>query len=158
MKMFGKSVVVMVVLSVSFLFAEMAIAQEPYVYPQKGQSKAQLEQDRAACLQWARSQTGFDPAAASAAVPAEPTGGHAVRGAARGAALGAIGGAIAGDAGKGAAIGAAVGGTGGLLKRRRERKANEQAAQNHNAATSQAAAAYYRAYGACMSGRGYSVK
>ena len=158
MKTKRKIMLVLMAVVVSGAFVVSAFAQEPYVYPEKGQSQAQMDQDRAACLQWASSQTGFNPAAASTAVPAETTGGHAVRGAARGAALGAVGGAIAGDAGKGAAIGAAVGGTGGLLKRRRERIANEQAAESHNTATSQASAEYYRAYGACMAGKGYSVK
>ena len=139
-------------------FAISAFAQEPYVYPQKGQDQATMQRDRSECLQWAQSQTGFNPAAAVQAAPAAPSSGHAVRGAARGAALGAIGGAIAGDAGKGAAVGAAVGGTGGLMRRRQERVHNEQAAQQHNASTAQATDQYYRAYGACMSGRGYSVQ
>lgn len=158
MKATRKLKVITSTLAAAFLLTVSSWAQEPYVYPQKGQDQATMQNDRAACLQWAQSQTGFNPANAQSAVAAAPSSGHAVRGAARGAALGAIGGAIAGDAGKGAAIGAAVGGTGGLLRRRQERVANEQAANAHNAATQQAAESYYRAYGACMAGRGYSVK
>jgi len=158
MKTVNRILMMLAAVVMSATFAMSAFAQEPYVYPEKGQTQAQMDQDRSACLQWAQSQTGFNPAAAVNATAAAPSSGHAVRGAARGAALGAIGGAIAGDAGKGAAIGAAVGGTGGALKRRRERINNEQAAESQNAANAQASGEYYRAYGACMAGKGYSVK
>jgi len=158
MKTVNRIKLIVTLLVVASAFAVSAFAQEPYVYPQKGQDQATMQRDRSECLSWAQSQTGFNPAAATQATAAAPSSGHAVRGAARGAALGAIGGAIAGDAGKGAAVGAAVGGTGGLLNRRRERINNEQAAASHNAANAQAGEEYYRAYGACMSGRGYSVK
>src|ERR1700680_3956097 len=86
------------------------IAQEIFVYPAKGQTQAQQDQDRYECHVWAVQQTGFDPTRSSAAyaqpAPQAPQGGL-LQGAARGAAVGAVGGAIAGDAGKGAAIGAA---------------------------------------------------
>jgi hypothetical protein len=72
---------------------------EVFAYPKQGQSQQQFEQDQYACHQWAKGQTGADPA--STAAP--PQRGGAVRGAAGGAAVGAIGGAIGGDAGKGAA-------------------------------------------------------
>src|SRR5262245_36413753 len=68
------------------------------VYPAKGQTAAQQSVDEQECYNWAKGQTGFDPAApaappqqASAPAPA-PTGptGARVRGAARGAAAGAV--------------------------------------------------------------------
>src|SRR5215510_13238424 len=121
---------------------------EVYAYPKKGQSQQQFEQDQFACHQWAKGQTGVDPAQQSAA--AAPQRGGGLRGAGRGAAVGAIGGAIGGDAGKGAAIGAAVGGTVGVA---RQAGRNQQAQQQAQAASS----AYDRAYAGCMAGRGYQV-
>jgi hypothetical protein len=121
-------------------------ASGPFVYPQRGQSQAQQDQDRAACEQWARSQTGVNPGA-----PTSGTGrrtGAAVGGAARGAAVGAAVGAIAGDAGKGAGAGAVVGGVAG----RRRGRAEQQAAAANVQDT------YVRAFSACMEGRGYTVR
>jgi hypothetical protein len=120
-----------------------ALAQ-PFVYPQRGQSAAQQASDESACRAWAAQQT-------AGTAPAPPPGNRArgtARGGARGAAGGAAIGAIAGDAGKGAAIGAVVGGVRG----RRQAKEGEQAA------AAGAADANVRAFGACMEGRGYSVK
>ena len=91
----------------SALGAAGAGAQQLFIYPQRGQSPQQQQQDRFECHQWAVQQTGFDPMMGTAPPPPAPaptTG--AVRGAARGAALGAVGGAIGGNAGRGAAIGA----------------------------------------------------
>lgn len=88
-----------------------------FLYPSKGQTKNQQEQDEFACYKWGKEQTGFDPTqTVQQAAPLQQYG-QIVGGAARGAALGAIGGAIAGDAGKGAAIGAAVGGGAGAMCR-----------------------------------------
>lgn len=123
-------------------------AQQPYVYPAKGQSQQQMSKDEYECHQWAVSSTGYDPAAASGAQPGRA---GLVGGAARGAALGAIGGAIAGDAGTGAAAGAAVGAAGRLLGNRRRRV-------EYNHAKSAADQEFSRAYAACLEGRGYTVK
>lgn len=137
-----------------------SIAQgKPVAYPAKGQSQQQQASDDGACYSWAKQQTGVDPAqAATAPPPAQAQGGQRVRGAAGGAAAGAVVGAIAGDAGKGAAVGAATGTVAGGVAHRQSRRqanaANQQAAAN----TSQAMGAYYQAWGACMQGRGYSVK
>lgn len=156
------------VLAVAVLVsAGPALAQQIFVYPQRGQSPEQQQRDRFECHQWAVQQSGFDPAsprmAQAAPPPAPPSGGpSAVRGAARGAAIGAVGGAIGGDAGKGAAIGAATGALFGGM-----RKADEQAryqqqqqayAQQQHAASAQASSAYTRALGACLQGRGYTVQ
>jgi OmpA family protein len=132
---------------------------EVIAYPKKGQSQQQFEQDQFACHQWAKGQTGVDPTKPqpSAAAP-PPQQGGAVRGAARGAAGGALIGAAAGDAGKGAAIGAAAGAVGGRM---RQNSQNQQAAQAQQQAQAQANAGlaqYDKAYGACMEGRGYSVR
>ncbi|MFM0140156.1 hypothetical protein PQQ62_29485, partial [Caballeronia grimmiae] len=96
------------------LLALDAIAQsKPIPYPAEGQSARQQQKDDGACYSWAKSNTGIDPATASAAPPPQSGpavgGGERVQGAARGAAGGAVVGAIAGDAGKGAAVGATAG-------------------------------------------------
>jgi hypothetical protein len=133
-------------------FAVGAIAQQPPIpYPAKGQSPDQQNKDSADCYIWAKNTTGVDPAVASSNAPqkADTTvgGGQRVRGAARGALGGAAIGAIAGDAGKGAGVGAVVGTMHGGSQARKRQSAQTQGALD----------AYYRAYGACMSGRGYSV-
>ena len=132
-------------------FATGAVAQKPAVYPAKKQTAQQQKQDDGECLAWAKQNTGIDPVAASQ--PAPQKTGPAVGGGERlkGAAGGAIIGGIAGDAGAGAAVGTAVGG----VKARQSQKAqNEQAQQQQQGALN----TYYKAYAACMEGRGYTVK
>lgn len=149
---------ILVALLACALLPTAALAQNVYVYPQKGQSPEQQAKDQGECAQWATGQTGFNPsAAAPPPAQAAPTGG-AVRGAARGAVAGAAVGAIAGDAGKGAAIGATAGGMGGAMRKRDNQQVADQ--QNQQAAAQQDAkrAEYQRALGACLSGRGYSVQ
>lgn len=119
-----------------------------YIYPQKGQSAEQQQKDSAECRQWATSQSGVDPNAAQTGPDRGKRLGGAVGGAARGAAVGAAIGAIAGDAGKGAAIGAVGGGVGG--RRGAIHGEKQQAAGNQDS--------FNRAFGACMEGRGYTVK
>jgi len=143
-------------------------AGQAFVYPEKGQSPQQQEQDKGQCYSWAAQQSGFDPASARVNAPPPPppqqvTGsGARVGGAARGAAVGAVGGAIGGDAGKGAAIGAATGAMLGGMRRRQEIQ-HEQNAYNNQVAQQQGAIAqgqanYDRAFAACMAGKGYTVR
>ncbi|MBP1684107.1 MAG: uncharacterized protein H6Q33_250 [Deltaproteobacteria bacterium] len=149
------------ILAITLLFTTtVAWAQsDSFVYPQKGQSTEQQQKDEYECYQWAKQQTGVDPmAGAPQAAPASTPKGGAVRGGARGAAVGAIGGAIAGDAGKGAAIGAGVGAAGGAARKRRGEQEQAAAQQQQQAANQQQRATYQRAFGACMEGRGYTVK
>jgi hypothetical protein len=142
------------------------LAQDPIVYPNKGQSQDQMEKDKYECYQWAKKQTGFDPMQtpqATAPPPQEEAQqGGVVRGAARGATVGVVGGAIAGDAGKGAAIGAASGALiGGMRRRdqqRRQQQAQDQWAQQQAAQYSQSRNTYNRAFSACLEGRGYTVR
>jgi hypothetical protein len=145
-----------VVLSLAYT----AEAQKPIVYPAKGQSPQQQSQDDAECAAWAKQSTGIDPAAVASSPPSQQTGpavggGQRVRGAARGAAGGAAIGAIAGDAGKGAAAGAVVGTLGGGRRARQQQGAQNQQAQAQQQELIQT---YYRGYGACMEGRGYTIK
>ncbi len=137
----------------------LALAQKPSIYPAKGQSAQQKQKDDKECMTWAKQDTGIDPVAASAPPPQQTGpatgGGERARGAARGAVGGAVIGGIAGDAGTGAGVGAAAGVMAGGAKARQKQAAqNEQAKQQQQ----QTLATFYRAYGACMEGRGYTVK
>ena len=134
-------------------------AQELMVYPTKGQSQDQQEQDEFQCYTWARDRTGFDPMEVPRATSAQPEQkGGAGRGALGGAAAGAVVGAIAGDTGKGALIGGALGGLTGGARRARSNKEREQWEQQQAQQYAQRRNEYNRAYAACLEGRGYSVK
>ena len=146
----------------------VAFAQAPIVYPAKGQTAEQQQKDSGECAAWAKQNTGIDPVALAAAPPAQtgPSGAR-LRGAAKGAAAGAIVGEIADDdASEGAAIGAATGAmAGGSAARRGKKQAAEQqqkaAADQQKAAEAkkqEQLATYNRATGACMEGRGYTIK
>lgn len=128
-------------------------------YPSKGQSQAQQNKDEGECYAWAKQQTGIDPMAVASAPP-PPSGpaaggGERVRGAARGAAGGAAIGAIAGDTGEGAAIGAVAGTMAGGRRARQNQAAQQQQAEAQKGATIQH---FNKAFGACMEGKGYTVK
>lgn len=134
-----------------------AWAQKPVAYPAKNQDATQQTNDDAQCLAWSKQTTGIDPAAPATAPP-PPSGPHGERmaGALRGAAGGAVIGEIAdGDSSKGAGIGATAGVLAGGARARRNHAAQAQQAQ---AAQTQKTDSYYRAYAACMEGRGYTVK
>jgi len=123
------------------------VAVGQYVYPARGQSPQQQQTDQAECHGWAMQQAG-NPAAMA---PPPAQSGQMLRSTGRGAAIGAVGGAIGGNAGKGAAIGAASGALIGGFRRVDEQRAYNEAQSNANAA-------YSRAYGACLEGRGYTVR
>lgn len=151
-----------IALAMLFGVAQFNSAQSaaPIIYPAKGQSLEQQSSDEGACRVWAQQQTGFDPSQGpppSGSTATGPTG-EVVRGAARGAALGAVGGAIGGNAGKGAAIGAGVGATAGLMRRGQNRRQAEGAQQQAQAQYAAQQDQYLRAFGACMQGRGYTIK
>jgi hypothetical protein len=136
-----------------------ALARKPIVYPARGRNARQQQKDDGECLAWAKKDTGIDLASASAPA-AKPTGPavggrERVRGAARGAVGGAVIGGIAGDAGTGAGVGAAAVTMAGGAKARQNQKAQNPQAQQQQP---QAVNTYYKAYGACMEGRGYTVK
>lgn len=153
---YGKLIIAAALLAA---FSSVSLAQKPSIYPAKGQSAQQKQKDDKECLAWAKQDTGIDPAVASAPPPQQTGpavgGGERARGAARGAVGGAVIGGIAGDAGTGAGVGAAAGVmVGGAKARQKQAAQNEQAKQQQQ----QTLATYYKAYGACMEGRGYSVK
>jgi hypothetical protein len=155
-----------VLLAVVTLLSGFAVAQDLMIYPAKGQSQDQMEQDKFQCYSWAKGQTGFDPMQVPTATQAPPQReaqqGGVGRGAVRGGAVGLATGAIAGDAGKGAAIGAVAGGLIGGMRRndqvKREQQKEQQWANEQAANYSRRRSEYNRAYGACLEGRGYSVK
>jgi len=123
------------------LAPSLASAHDPVFYPARGQSQAQQDNDNFHCYRWAMDQTGFDPMTGRSSTPTQA---NAARGAVGGAAVGAIGGAIGGNAGLGAAIGAGTGAIVGGARRRSQQNAARDA--------------YNRAFAACMSGRGYTVR
>ena len=147
----------LILIGLLFAMQDVMAAVDVFVYPGKGQTKEQQEQDEFSCYKWAKEQTGFDPNQPMQQASAPPPQGGAGRGAARGAAVGAIGGAIGGDAGKGAAIGAGVGAAGGAMRRRQAEQqyaaGQEKAKQAYNAQV----ADYKRAFSGCMTARGYTV-
>src|ERR1700752_798835 len=146
-------------LFVAAMFAAGVSAQQ-IVYPAKGQSPQTQKKDEGECHTWAVQQSKYDPtnppkhAAAPPPPPTAPgtTPGAGVRGAARGAGVGEIGG---GDAGAGAAAGA-------VAARGQSRRQNAAAAQQQQQAVVQqdqaGMAQYQKARGACLEGRGYTVK
>jgi|SRR6187399_2840142 len=146
-----------VVLVVAATFATGISAQQ-VVYPAKGQKPEQQKKDEGECHTWAVGQSKYDPTnppAQTAAAPPPPQGasrGSGARGAARGAVVGEI---VNDDASSGAAVGA-------VAARGQSRRQNNQAAAQQSASTSQQSSAgmdaYQKARGACLEGRGYTVK
>ncbi|MBR8832446.1 MAG: hypothetical protein N5P05_003689 [Chroococcopsis gigantea SAG 12.99] len=127
-----------------------ALAQsQPFAYPGRGQSQEQQNKDHFECFNWASQQSGFNPS--QPVSNSNQRGGGILRGAAGGALLGTVGGAIGGNTGTGAAIGAGVGATTGLIRQERNRS-------NKNSQSQQLQQEYFRAWSACMSSRGYTVK
>ena len=142
-----------------------------YFYPQKGQTVEQQSRDHYECYNWAIKQTGFDPSLSPLppeqrvrVVPLPPPGHDTAAFAVVGAVLGAIlggprhgaGGALIGAAG-GAAVGAASD-SARQEEARRQEEAYAQWDQARKAQFEQKELDFRRAMGACLEGRGYSVR
>jgi hypothetical protein len=161
------------IIAVLLLFSVWLIgpvwAQDPIFYPANGQTEDQLEKDQYECYTWAKKKTGFDPMKTPTTKSAPPakeekvmgTGGSALIGGGAGAIIGGVAGG-----GKGALAGGLIGGTGGALvgsarssdqREREERKRKEWERKEANSYAGERNQ-YNRALGACMEGRGYSVK
>ncbi len=147
--------------------ASEALSQELFIYPEKDQSAEQQEKDKFECYNWAKGNSGFDPMAPITATAPPPkkeaAQGGAGRGALRGLALGTAVGAIRGSGGKQSrAIGAAAGGLVGGMRRqdqKRQETAAQKAWEQEQVANYQRNRSNYnRAYGACLEGRGYTVR
>jgi hypothetical protein len=135
-------------------FGGQALAAKPITYPAKGQNAQQQQKDDGECYVWAKGNTGIDPAKVANAPP--PSSGPAVGGGERvsGAARGAIIGGIA-NGSDGARTGAAVGVAVGGMRARQNRRAQNASAQSQQQGSLDT---FYRAYGACMEGRGYTIR
>jgi outer membrane lipoprotein SlyB len=150
---------------IGFLLTGLALAQDPIIFPAKGQTQDQLEQDKFSCYQWAKNETGFDPMqtpTASSPPPQQQAGrGGALKGAAVGAGVGAI---VKRDdsrskgAGTGAVIGGVLGGAKQAGQRRQDEQARQQWEQQQANEYSQKRDTYNRAFSACMESKGYTVK
>ncbi len=132
------------------------------VFPAKGQSNEQMEQDKFSCYGWAKQQSGFDPMAApKTSTPApsqEKKSGGVVRGGLGGAALGAIVGDSSKSAKRGAAAGGLIGGVRQGSANRATEKNTEQWQQQEASQYANNRNTYNRGYSACMEGKGYTVK
>jgi hypothetical protein len=142
-----------------------------YVYPNAGQSDAQLDRDRYECHLWAVRQSGFDPSVAQAAphervevVAMPPPGTDTLAGAATGAIIGASV-SRPRDAGGGALIGAVAGAVLGAVSdsARAQQAADAQRrldarSEQQDYGLDQLAGNYRRALSACLQGRAYTVK
>ncbi len=142
---------------------EIGVAQnqfaEPFAYPSKNQSQQQQQEDHFACYSWAKQETGVDPSQLSTAtINQSSQQGSVLRGAARGSLLGTVGGAIAGNTGEGAAIGAGVGALTGFIRKREAEQQEQQEQAQANMEEQQKLQTYYRAWTACMQGKGYTVE
>jgi hypothetical protein len=142
-----------------------------YFYPAKGQTPERQSRDQYECYNWAIQKTGFDPSQSSIpterrvkVVPMPPPGHDTAVMAIAGAVLGAL---IAGPrhAGTGALIGAGSGAVIGAtsdISRQQYAQQMDEAYNRPNQALDTRyetkANDFRRAMGACLEGRGYSVK
>ncbi|MDX6751907.1 hypothetical protein SH611_19040 [Geminicoccaceae bacterium 1502E] len=125
--------------------------QAPYIYPAQGQSPEQQGQDEYACYQWAKGQTGVDPARpAGGGGSGGSVAGSAVGGGIAGAFGGGILGLIAGKPKHGMALGAGAGALlgGGSAASKKDKASRKQQGNIKE---------YYRAFSGCMAGRGYTL-
>ena len=138
-----------------------ASGQDLIVFPADGQDAEQQGKDEYECYGWAKNQSGFDPMALPTATEAPPEQEAQKGGVGRGAVGGAAVGAIVGGS-DGAKTGAAAGAVVGGARRNRQRQGEAQKQANWEQEQSQQYAAartnYNRAYGACLEGKGYTVK
>ena len=144
-------------------------AQDPIVYPAQDQSEDQMEKDKYQCYSWAKNQTGFDPMKTPTTTTGPPAKEKEVWGAGKTGVAGGATGAIVGGAArgkKGAVRGGLIGAAGGALiggarsssQRNREQQKRKDWERKETNNYARARSEYNRAFGACMEGRGYSVK
>ena len=149
-----------------------AASTDIFVYASQGQSDRQLDRDRYECHKWSVTQSGYDPSAHAQPVIYQPVsmvrlpprGADTVAGVISGAFTGAV---LAGphDTSEGAMIGAIAGGImGAITESARRKEAGQVVAHQNTQAQSERArlealtSNYRRALGACLEGRGYTVK
>lgn len=156
-------------LFLSVFLAGPAGAQDPIVYPAKGQSEDQMEKDKYQCYSWAKKQTGFDPMKTPTTTSGPPAKEKEVWGAGKTGAAGGATGAVVGGLTRGrkgavrggligAGAGALIGGARSSNQRQREAQKRQDWERKETNNYVRARTEYNRAFGACMEGRGYSVK
>jgi hypothetical protein len=154
----------MAALALSTAAVRAADAGSAVAYPARGQSDKQQARDRQECAAWAKSQSGYDPAAAQAAQAAAAPSAQPSQGAnAQGMLAGAAGGAAVAeishhDVGRGAAIGVLGAGARERMKQQKTAAAQQQQQQAKQQQQAQLKAVNDRAFAACMEGRGYVLK
>jgi hypothetical protein len=141
--------------------------QKIFVYPNNGQSPEQTDRDRYECHEWAVHETGVDPTRDAnpyervvVQPPASPPGSNTAAGAIAGGILGAIlGGPREAGAGLvfGAATGAIVGSAADANAQAQAQRMTQEQAMQAQAQGEARLDTYRRAFGACMTGRGYTV-
>ena len=145
------------------LLAPEPLRAQVAIYPNAGQSPAQLDQDRATCESQAAAQSGYHPGQPAAAPASNrPVAGQRVAGAARGAAAGAVVKGVTDQEDReiedptksGARAGAVVGGS----RQRQDRRTNRRDTRQQQTTQSQQQAAFNQSFGACMAGKGYTVQ
>jgi hypothetical protein len=158
-----------------------AVAAEPAVapasntevifYPSAGQSESQQDRDRYECYLWAVKQSGFNPSQVNleppqrvVVRPAQPPGAAVAAGAITGAVIGAAVGSPH-DEGEGAIVGAMAGTIlGAAVESSQQAQAAQMQSQYDTTASARQArveaeaGSYRRAMGACLEGRGYTVR
>ena len=150
--------IVVIVWLACLAFAAAVAAAEPEVYPAKGQTAEQQERDQFECHEWATKETGVDPVQLAEQKLAAPTPSTHDGGEAGSAAMGAARGATEGDAAAGAARGFGIGRMVHVLKAKRQLREQQSTTTQEGAAIHGQLDTYDRAYAACLTGRGYSVK
>ncbi|MCU7835241.1 MAG: hypothetical protein KZQ83_08275 [gamma proteobacterium symbiont of Taylorina sp.] len=139
----------------------ISLANDLMVFPAKGQSDKQIEQDKYSCYGWAKGQTGFDPMKTPTTSTPPPSqtkkSGGVVKGGLGGAALGGIFGGSKG-AKRGAAAGGLIGGVRQSSANSASQQKTEQWQQQEASKYANNRDKYNRAYSACLEGKGYTVK
>ena len=139
-----------------------ALADELMIFPNADQTAEQQEQDKFACYNWAKGESGFDPMAPPTATEPPPQEeapkGGAGKGLVRGAAVGGIVGDSSKSAKRGAAAGAAVGGMRRQDQKKKEAAARQQWEQDQQRIYAENRNRYNRAYAACLEGKNYTVR
>jgi hypothetical protein len=150
---------------------QITYPSQVFMYPRQGQSPMQQDRDHYECHIWAMGQTGFDPSVPPLPIrrpvrvePVPPIGYDTFSLGFTGALLGAILGGYH-HSGEGALIGGAIGAMTGVVSdsaraqaARRIEADRERRNRERDDQVDDRAAAYRRAMGACLEGRGYSVK
>jgi len=142
----------------TFLVCSSNNYAELIIFPAKGQSEQQMEQDKFSCYGWAKTQSGYDPMnppKVAATTPAPQKQGGVLKGAVKGGAFGAIAGDSSDAAKRGAIAGSVIG---GLRQRRANTQSAQQSASTQTTTNKAQLDKYNRAYSACLEGKGYTVK